>query len=58
MNPSQLLFRPVYEIKKSRTFKESVIPYFTQFSCVLAKKLVLKWRLATKLCVRGILKFP
>ena len=56
-NSSQNMLRPVYKIKQSRAFMESLIPEFGQFSRVIAKFLFLEARLTTMLCLCSTLRF-
>lgn len=42
-NPLQYMLRPIYKIKESKTFTESLIDDFPQSSCNIAKFLFLEW---------------
>lgn len=57
VNPSQNMFRPMYEIKQSRTFMESLIADIIQFSRGIAKFLFWEGRLDTRLSVLNFNRF-
>lgn len=54
------MLRPIYEIKQSKIFMESLIADFVQSSCAYAKFLYLEWTLGTMstLSFEIFIKFP
>ena len=51
------MLRLIYEIKLSRTFMESLIADFVQFSSTIAKFLFLERELGTRLYLASVLGF-
>ena len=49
VNPSQNMLRPMYEIKQSRTFMESLLADFVPFSCATVKFLFLEKTMDSRL---------
>ena len=56
-NSSQNIFRPIYESEYSRTFLESFIADFVQYSSAIVRFFILEKRIVTRLHLRSILRF-